>query len=90
LEHGDVTGRDAGGRAMITLTVDDWLLERLLTCDAGSEDLEDEATLDRAALLMHSRALITQRRISGPANRTLVARCLLDAPCAPNSAGRSS
>jgi hypothetical protein len=26
---------------VIMLTVDDWLLERLLTFDGGSEDLED-------------------------------------------------
>jgi hypothetical protein len=26
---------------VITFAVDDWLLERLLTFDAGSEDLED-------------------------------------------------
>ena len=41
LEHGDVAGRDAAGRTVITLAVDDWLLERLLTFDAGSEDIED-------------------------------------------------
>jgi hypothetical protein len=41
LEHGDVAGRDAVGRTVITFAVDDWLLERLLTFDAGSEDLEE-------------------------------------------------
>jgi hypothetical protein len=41
LEHGDLAGRDATGRTLITLAVDDWLLERLLTFDAGAEDLED-------------------------------------------------
>jgi hypothetical protein len=41
LEHGDVAGRDAAGRTVITLAVDDGLLERLLTFDAGSTDLED-------------------------------------------------
>ena len=38
LEHGDVAGRDAAGRTVITLAVDDWLLERLLTFDARAED----------------------------------------------------
>jgi hypothetical protein len=41
LEHGDVAGRDAAGRTVITLAVHDWLLERLLTFDAGAEDHED-------------------------------------------------
>jgi hypothetical protein len=41
LEHGDVAGQDAVGRTVITFAVDDWLLERLLTFDAGSEELED-------------------------------------------------
>ena len=41
LEHGDVSGRDAAGRTVIMLAVDDWLLERLLTFDAGADDLED-------------------------------------------------
>jgi hypothetical protein len=39
--HGDVAGRDAAGRTMITLWVDDWLLRHLLTFDAGTEDFED-------------------------------------------------
>jgi hypothetical protein len=41
LEDGDVAGRDAAGRTVIALAVDDWLLERLLTFDAGADDLED-------------------------------------------------
>jgi hypothetical protein len=43
LEHGDVAGRDAVGRTVITFAVDDWLFEQLLTFDAGSEDLEENA-----------------------------------------------
>jgi hypothetical protein len=31
----------AAGRVVITLAVDDWLLEQLLTFDGGAEDLED-------------------------------------------------
>jgi hypothetical protein len=31
----------SAGRTVITLAVDDWLLERLLTFDAGAEDHED-------------------------------------------------
>jgi hypothetical protein len=41
LERGDVAGRDAVGRTVITLAVDDWLLERLMTFGAGAEDHED-------------------------------------------------
>jgi hypothetical protein len=41
LEHGDLTGRDAASRTLLTLAVDDRLLQRLLTFDAGAEDLED-------------------------------------------------
>jgi hypothetical protein len=41
LEAGDIIGRDAAGRSVIQLAADDWLLERLLTFDAGSEDFED-------------------------------------------------
>jgi hypothetical protein len=41
LEHGDIAGRDAAGRTVIALAVDDHLLERLLTFDAGAEDFED-------------------------------------------------
>lgn len=41
LEHGDVAGRDAAGRTVIALAVDDWLLERLLTFDAGAKDNDD-------------------------------------------------
>ncbi len=33
--------RDAVGQTLITLGVDDRLLDRILTFDAGSEDLED-------------------------------------------------
>ena len=41
LETGDIVGRDTAGRAVIQLAADDWLLERLLTFDAGTEDHED-------------------------------------------------
>jgi hypothetical protein len=47
LERGDFAGRDAAGRTVITLAVDDWLLERLLTFDAGTEDLEDAGDGER-------------------------------------------
>ena len=40
LEHGDVAGRDAAGRTIVQLSVDDWVLERLLTFDAEAADLE--------------------------------------------------
>jgi hypothetical protein len=41
LERGDIAGHDVTGRTVITLAVDDWLLEQLLTFDAGAEHLED-------------------------------------------------
>ena len=41
LEAGDVVGRDAAGRTLIQLAADDWLLDQLMTFDAGSEDQED-------------------------------------------------
>lgn len=41
LRHGDVAGLDSSGRILITLAVDAWTLDQLLTFDAGSEDLED-------------------------------------------------
>jgi hypothetical protein len=42
LEHGDIAGRDAVGRRVIALAVDDWLFEWLMTFDAGGEELEDD------------------------------------------------
>jgi hypothetical protein len=41
LQHGDIAGRDAAGRTVITLAVDEWLLEQMLTFDADVEELED-------------------------------------------------
>ena len=41
LQHGDLAGQDAAGRTLITLAVDTWTLDQLLSFDAGSEDLED-------------------------------------------------
>jgi hypothetical protein len=41
LQHGDFVGRDTAGRTIITLAVDDWLLEQLLTFDASAEDFEE-------------------------------------------------
>jgi hypothetical protein len=40
-EHGDIVGRGTAGRTLIQLTVDDWTLERLMTFDAETADLED-------------------------------------------------
>ena len=58
LEAGDIIGRDAAGRAVIQLAADDWLLERLLTFDAASEDPEDgsDAEDDGPAVLSFDRA----------------------------------
>jgi hypothetical protein len=42
LETGDVLGKDASGRVVITLAVDEWLLDKLVAFDAEAEDLENE------------------------------------------------
>ena len=41
LEHGDIVGRDAAGRTIVQLAVDDWTLEKLMTVDADAPELED-------------------------------------------------
>ena len=41
LEHGDIVGKDTAGRTIIQLAVDDWTLDKLVTFDAESADLED-------------------------------------------------
>ena len=41
LEGGDVAGRDADGRMVLQLSVDDWLLEELCAFDADAAELED-------------------------------------------------
>ena len=43
LEHGDVVGRDTAGRTIVQLSVDDWVLEKLMTFDADGAELEDGA-----------------------------------------------
>ena len=43
LEHGDIVGRDAVGRTIIQLAIDDWALEKLMTFDADAAELEDGA-----------------------------------------------
>ena len=40
LEHGDIVGRVSAGRTIIHLAVDDWALEKLITFDADSPELE--------------------------------------------------
>ena len=41
LDAGDIVGRDEAGRTVIQLAADDWLLDQLMTFDAGAEDVED-------------------------------------------------
>ena len=43
LEQGDIVGRDAAGRTIIQLSVNDYVLETLLTFDAEPADLEPQA-----------------------------------------------
>jgi hypothetical protein len=59
LEHGDLGDRDAAGRTLITLAVNDWLLERLLTFDAGPRTSRMAAT---------TSLTITRRRTGRPAS----------------------
>jgi len=42
LKAGDIVGRDPAARTVIQLAADDWLLERLMTFDVASEDLESD------------------------------------------------
>ena len=42
LERGDIVGRDAAGRTIIQLSVDDRVLETLMTFDADAAQLEPE------------------------------------------------
>jgi hypothetical protein len=42
LEHGDTVGRDAAGNTIIQLSVNDHVLETLMTFDAEAADLEPE------------------------------------------------
>jgi hypothetical protein len=65
LETGDVIGRDDAGRTVIQLAADDWLLERLLTFDAGTEDLEENGDAEAdggPAVLSLDRAFPRQVR----------------------------
>ena len=41
LEQGDIVGKDAAGRTIIQLAVNDRVLEKLMTFDAETADLED-------------------------------------------------
>jgi hypothetical protein len=41
LEHGDIVGRDAAGQMIIQLSVNDCVLEMMMTFDAEAGDLED-------------------------------------------------
>jgi hypothetical protein len=42
LEHGDIVGRDAAGNTIIQLSVNDYVLETLMTFDADAAELEPE------------------------------------------------
>ena len=42
LEYGDIVGRDAAGRTVIQLAVNDYVLETLMTFDAEAAELEPE------------------------------------------------
>jgi len=42
IEQGDILGKDARGRTIIQLALDDWTLERLMTFDADAAELEPE------------------------------------------------
>ena len=72
LEHGDIVGRDAVGRTIIQLAVDDRVLETLMTFDADAAELEPEpdeeedgppvvVELVRAKMVERRRALVSFR-----------------------------
>jgi len=41
LEQGDIAGRDAAGRIVLQLSIDDWLLDELCAFDSDAAELED-------------------------------------------------
>jgi hypothetical protein len=43
LEHGDIVGKDAAGRTIMQLAVDDWVLAKLMKFDADAAEFEDGA-----------------------------------------------
>ena len=72
LEHGDIVGRDAAGRTIVQLAVDDRVLETLLIFDADVAELESEpdaeedgspvvVELVRAKMVERRRALASAR-----------------------------
>jgi hypothetical protein len=42
LDHGDIVGRDAAGQTIIQLSVNDYVLETLMTFNAEAAELEPE------------------------------------------------
>ena len=42
LEHGDIAGRDTVGNTIIQLSVNDYVLDTLMTFDADAAELESE------------------------------------------------
>ena len=41
LQQGDIAGRDAAGRTVLQLSIDDWLLDELCAFDSDAAELED-------------------------------------------------
>jgi hypothetical protein len=67
LEHGDIVGRDAAGRTIVQLAVDDRLLESLMTFDADAAELEPESDDEEDGpplpLDLVPRKLVSRRRV---------------------------
>ena len=59
-------GRDAAGRTIIQLAVDDRALERLMTFDADAADLEDGGDDEPDADDAIGQLWVTQRRLRWP------------------------
>ena len=62
LATGDIIGRDATGRTVIQLTASDWLLDQIMTFDAGSEDLEDRGDAESDGRVVLSFDRVPARR----------------------------
>jgi hypothetical protein len=82
LQHGDIAGRDAAGRTLLQLAVDDWLLDELCAFDAAAEDLEDNDAepepedIDGAPIVLE---VVRSRRVAAAARclKTLVVVLML-------------
>jgi hypothetical protein len=86
LEHGDIVGRDAAGDTIIQLSVNDHVLENLMTFDADAAEFEPEPDdeedgppvvleLVRPKMVTRRRALAQPATDPWPAGQRSSSRC---------------